>query len=353
MGLIDSVRAWLTGGVSIGSASAPRGDTRHIASSPTSNAEITRSGAHLLLLGRFLHGAEAINSNDGRWAKVLGESETMAVARLQAEGLLLEAPLEAAIQLAYQSKELKALAHERGLRVSGTKPELTQRLIAADATEARQLLGARRFLICSGRGKSLADAFGAQQYAARAEAERQTLEFLNEKRLREATKVVASFEAKQVFGRGLGIDWTASDDPTGSVEELESIFSGTPQILAGVGPEKLDTLRIGAGMDLLWGTNSASRWLPEGFESGSRFDLDVSARMLVFYAFHQRNLASYSSLGSLLKRVSVAAVHDNRTCTSCRKIQGHAFALRHLPELPYEKCTSEMGCRCTTKPLFE
>ena len=348
MGLFDRLRAWLKKDVIVDAASV-RSDWNDSNPPPPSTMLAARSGPHLLLLKRFLHGAEMREANDERWAAVLRESETAAVARLESEGLLVEAPFEAAIQSAFQAKELKAFARERGLKVSGTKPELAQRLIAADATGSRHLLGARRFLICSDQGKQLADAYVQEQKTARAEAEQVTLELLKKRRLQEAAKAVASFEAKQVFARGLGIDWEASEDPVGSVGELESIFSGTPQILAGIGQDKLDALRIAAGMDILWGTNAASRWLPEGFESGSRLDLDVAARMLIFYASHKRNLAGYSSIA---KRVRLSAVRDEQTCAACQKIDGQTFAFGSLPELPYAKCTSEMGCRCMDVPLF-
>ncbi len=231
MGFVDELRTWIKKRVGVQS----QGDLKDVKSNEEqeadnrtpAKADIAGSQPHLLLLKRFLFGAEIRESNDQRWAAVLGENEVAAVAGLLGRGLLLDAPLEAAIQSAFQVKELKAFARERGLKVSGTKLELAQRLVAADGAGSRQLLGARRFLVCSDQGRQLVDAYVEEQNAARAEAEQLTLELLKQRRLRDAARTVAYFEAKQVFARGVGINWGASEDPLGIVGELESIFSAT------------------------------------------------------------------------------------------------------------------------------
>jgi hypothetical protein len=34
------------------------------------------------------------------------------------------------------------------------------------------------------------------------------------------------------------------------------------------------------------------------------------------------------------------------SCGACQQLDGKRFALDKLPEMPYEKCTCEVGCRC-------
>ncbi len=37
---------------------------------------------------------------------------------------------------------------------------------------------------------------------------------------------------------------------------------------------------------------------------------------------------------------------DQLVCDACRQIQGYHYNLDEVPELPYEECTCENGCRC-------
>lgn len=114
--------------------------------------------------------------------------------------------------------------------------------------------------------------------------------------------------------------------------------------MSSLNEEQLEYLRVAAGMMHLWGTNQAKDWLPEEFETGLIMDNDATARMLLFHASHQRSIAQYRAAG--VKTVEVLAT-DN-SCKACKKLAGRKYKLNEVPELPHEKCTSEMGCRCTT-----
>ena len=101
-----------------------------------------------------------------------------------------------------------------------------------------------------------------------------------------------------------------------------------------------------SAMMQLWGTNMAWHWLPDGFETGIQLDSDAASRMSVFHATHLRNMAGYKE--ARVKTVEVSSVDDGVTCSECRKISGKKYKLENVPELPYAKCTCEIGCRCTT-----
>jgi hypothetical protein len=140
----------------------------------------------------------------------------------------------------------------------------------------------------------------------------------------------------------MGIDW-ATHDTRGDVFALTMIFEHVPGILTGVRPDGLEKLREAAGMMALWGVPRPRRtWLPLHYESGVWLDGDVAARMLLFAAYHARDLDSYAGI---VMRVKILPCPD--CCDECATIAGKIFPIDACPELPYPACTSDMGCCCT------
>ncbi len=163
--------------------------------------------------------------------------------------------------------------------------------------------------------------------------------------------MVASFEAEQVFPRGLSIKWRHYN-PTRDVAMLRTIFVSRLKILAHLNDKELDQLRIAAGMMHLWGTSAAKEWLPPDFETELAMDSDAAVRMLGSYVSHQINMAEYRQ-SRVIKAVEIYNCNDSSVCDACRKLARRKYKLNKVPELPYEKCTSEMGCRCWVVPVVE
>jgi hypothetical protein len=155
-----------------------------------------------------------------------------------------------------------------------------------------------------------------------------------------ATRIVASFEAQQVFPRGLGIDW-AKKDVADDVRELEVVLRSSPRILSRISAEDLAALRLAACMTHLWGTTPKAAGL--SMDLPTAFDATTAARMLVFHGNFLRIRASLRHAG--FRTVIVSGSNDERQCDGCHRIVGQ-YAIDHVPELPYEGCTSENGCRC-------
>jgi hypothetical protein len=176
--------------------------------------------------------------------------------------------------------------------------------------------------------------------------EKQIIEYLTKRKFKEASLTMAAYEAKQARPRGIGIDWKHYN-PSRDMEILNTIFRSKPRIIAQLGDEKLEALRIGAAMMALWGTNTAKQWLPANFETSLPFDNDTAARMILFYAIHKRTLEGYHDTG--LKYVEVFPAPDS--CESCKKLAGKQYRLAEAPELPNPSCTHELGCRCTFLPV--
>ena len=185
----------------------------------------------------------------------------------------------------------------------------------------------------------------------RSEVEQQTMEYLRQRKFKEASMAVAAYEAKQPASTsgGMGMDWE-HHDCTQDVDVLSVIFGRTPKILGKVDEGQLGPLRLAAGMAHLWGTNQFEEWLPPGFESGLGMDNDTAAGMILMLGTHEATLAGYRR-SSVVRAVEILTARDERLCAACESLSGKTFTLDEVPELPYEHCTSEFGCRCCLAPV--
>ena len=307
-----------------------------------------KSKAHLLLLSKFLHGetAQAFAKAD-YWKEALGETPQRAIERLGREGVLVTAGLSEQLAYKYKVTELRDMLKQRGIPVSGRKDDLISRLVEADPGGMKKAVAGLTLLKCSERGREIASLYLASKENEREATERKVLEALQNGKFREASLLISSYEAAQVFSRGLGIDWKNYDSGR-DVAMLTLIFRSKPKILARLDQRKLEPLRLAAGMKHLWGTGKAGAWLPADFETGLAMDNESAARMFMFFAAHQRDMKQYRELSKAGREyvVEIDTTDDQYRCEACRKLAGKSFRLNEVPELPYAECTSEMGCRC-------
>lgn len=305
------------------------------------------SPAHLLLLSRYLHGQTPAYAETDLWREALAEPPQKAVGRFVQDGVLEEADLHT--RLAYKCKlpDLKAMLRERSLPVSGKKDDLIDRLIAADLPGMNQVVSGERILQCTVAGQEIAERYLAGERQKRAAAEQAVLVALTERRLRDASLLVSRFEAGQVFARGMGIDW-AHHDPAHDVAVLAYIFNARPKILAKVSEEHLNRLRLAGAMIHLWGTSRVVASVPLDFETGLIMDNESAARMCFFYAAQKVGQESWSEIG--VTHATISGAQDGQGCPECARIRGKRYRVDRLPEIPYEKCTCELGCRCSALP---
>jgi len=304
------------------------------------------SNAHLLLLSKFLrHNSIDEFTKADYWDNALGENAKQAIKRFFDEEMLLQADLEGQLDYKFKATELKNMLKERGLKVSGRKDELITRLIQADPENMKKSVKGAIIALCSERGRIIAEQYLSDESTKRIKLNEQILEYLKQRKFKEASLVVASFEAQQVFPRGLGINWK-NHNPTSDIEALNAIFAFKPKILSQLENNSLETLRLSAGMDYLWGTNK-SQWLPPDYETGMKIDKVTAARMFISNAYFHREISQYRT-GGVVGQVQILT---KRCCESCAKLSVQKFELNTVPELPYEHCTREEGCNCTIIPL--
>lgn len=304
------------------------------------------SPPHLLLLSKFRRGDSLEHYKRAEhWETVLAEPPQKAIQRFVKDGMLEPGQLHELVGFKSKVTELKNMLKERKLQVSGRKADLIDRLIENDREGMVEATKGLRILKCSEEGNKLANDYLGQERNKREKAEEEVLNHLQERSFSKAVKVVAAFEASQVFPRGLGIDW-GSYSGKSNAERLNTIFGRMPRILKGIDESRLEGLRFAAAMMHLWGTNKATPWLPDDFETGIYLEKDAAARMLVFYASHLQDVMRYKEAG--VKTVEILCADDANTCPSCKTISGKKYRIHKAPELPNPDCTCEIGCRCTT-----
>jgi hypothetical protein len=303
-----------------------------------------KSSAQMLLLSKF----RTCNSldryrDDEDWEGALQQKVQIVIDQFLNDGVLQPAGLKEKLDYKFKAIELQSLLKASGLKISGRKEELIQRLIGNDPQAMQEATSGLDLYLCTEVGTRLVDNFLEGEKAKQDAAEREVLGLLEKREFSKAVHVMAQFEASQVFPRGVGIDWK-NYNVESEVTLLKAIFGRVPGILKGIDKTRLDRLRLAAAMMELWGTTTVEGWLPDDFETGSYLDCDTSCRMLLFHAQHLRRMADYRE--ARVKTVKVSSVNDGDTCSECQTISGKKFRLDNTPELPYAKCTCEIGCRC-------
>ena len=171
-----------------------------------------KSPAHLELLSKFIHPTDpkSIYENpdwSSVWESVLEENPKKSIQRLINEKYLVKPDFPGLLDFKFKLTELKELCKKYGLTVSGKKAEIIERLIKSHSKEMSKLVADLNVLICSDIGHLLIDPYIKSKQEERNLAESKVFEALKSRNFRLATVTMLEYEKKQVFPRGLGIDW--------------------------------------------------------------------------------------------------------------------------------------------------
>ncbi len=307
--------------------------------------DLKKSPPHCLLLTRFLHPQEIGRFAESKdWERVLGEHPRKAIQRFIDEGLLEPVELPELLARYYKVNDLQEMAKQRGLSASGRKDDLISRLIEADPEGMKKAVAGVTLLRCSQRGRQLAEEYLAQERDKQEKTERDVIAALEKHRFREAALIVASYEAGQVFPRGMGIDWKHYN-PSRDVELLTAIFQLVPRRLTHLSYAQMEKVRIAAGVCvLMWTLGQATEWLKSYETQELGIPYEAAIFMAKSYAGFKVELNHLRQSG--YKWVRIMTCNDDHVCESCRKLAARRYAIEKVPELPYEGCTSEV-CRCS------
>jgi SAP domain len=313
--------------------------------------------AHLSLLARFRYPRQIDEvPRDDRWTMALGQTTDEAIRCFQSQGLICRQSVSSILDYKYGVAHLKTILKQHGLRVSGKKRELVARLLEADPVGCQELTADVVAFECSEKGRALANQFVSEEEEYRKEIELSVLNAVKQREFVRASELVAAFEARQLFPRGLNINWGKIDHEA-VVRTLMLISCSKPSILDRLNDAQVEVCRIGASMQLLWGESKRNLWLPSDFDTGLHIDGECAARMIYFSVLHNAEMKEHREAVAegILTGIyfEILTVKDECSCKACFDLDGKRYALDEVPELPHKSCSSELGCRCVIVGRFE
>ncbi len=316
-----------------------------------SKADWRESAPHIFLLSKFQSAREEykggwLGGHDwDEWTRVLKESPQKAIRRFLKDGALEQARLEGCLAHKFKISELKGMLRQHGLSVSGSKADLIDRLIQIDRAGMMQAVSGLPLLQCSSQGQEAVDRYLAHVKQRETELEQQIIEALQQREFGRIPQLVHSFDGEQVFPEGVSVGGSQGR------ALLNSIFTQTPNVLAQLSDEQLEPLRIGAGMLVLgWTPGQVRKWLPSDLETGLQVSNWGAALMLHSHAHYSRQMQQAHETnkeGWFEVEIEIQTANDDHVCEACRTIASEKYQVSEVPELPYVKCTSEDGCRCS------
>ena len=302
---------------------------------------------YLSVLQRFLSLRDARTGVPEHWEPMFGTHPQNIVEGLLQLNVLESASLVETIEYCHTGVELKRLLKERGLKVSGRKAEQAQRLLDADPEGMHRLAAEHRIVRCSTAASAAVHAWLAQQAQALDQATDNLIGALRKHDFKAAIHVADVWREKR-FQVPVHPAQEAMTIPTHPrtleerVQELAQVFTLRPKILTDLEPEQWEGLHVNYAVWQLLGHSADEKCMP-GFTGLNAMDAATVLRMLGFYDRHQQDLEQWKKLG--VKKASIMCTNSG-SCETCIALDKKTYRLDKLPELPYESCTCELGCRC-------
>ena len=314
-------------------------------------ANWANSQPHLALLKRFLLARDAKDGVPDYWAPAFGMSPQCVIDGMAAHRALEPLPLLEKIEFCHTVAELRKILSSRGLKVSGKKAELVQRLLEADPKGMEKLCAHRMILRCTPAASQAVSRWEAEQATAFEMATDDVIAALRNRNFKTAIRAADAYRNNKFKPPVHPAQEAMTIHPaTRSVEEraddLAAVFTMRPKILEGLQPEQWESLNLNYAVGELIGREAPEKCLP-GFAGIGVMNSATATRMLSFYVGHQRDLARMRELG--IKKATIIGVGG---CEACLALNNKTFSLDKLPELPYKDCTNGLGCRCTTRGVL-
>ena len=332
--------------------------------------------AHVLLLSKFLKSAQPIEYYQigpigikdwavSSWTNVLGEEPASTIRCFINQGLLEPTDLAGRLGWQYVVVELKDFLRERGLRVSGRKVDLVERLVKADLEGMEKIAGTTVAYRCSEKGREIAEQYLLERKDKEEKAREDTFNALEQREFQQAWQIMTSHNAQRVFSDGLMTD---IQEFMGS---CRAIFAYQPKMLASLNSKQIEQLRCLAAMSSFgWEEYPSYKWRPRNWLLPPRIPLpgtmtdlhstttltaaeretlvNPTVAMLLFRrrGWIQSRLAQERQTG--VKTVTILA--SSSACDACRALSDKSYDIDNVPIIPNENCTAREGCKCKVFP---
>ena len=308
---------------------------------------MTLQRSEIFLLSKFLNGSSLKFGQSEYWAaewkRILGRPIREAIEWFVHEGILIEADKSIKLDIKLTIDQIKKILKKNNIPKTGNKIELIKKLIDCCGPEIEEFLNDKEIYQCSFIYKEIAEKFIQNEKNMKLDAIDRSLEFIRNFEFDKAAEICILYERYQFFPRGIGVNWNIID-PKKLGQELEQVYNCKPKILVSAQNDLPNEFRIISVLSYLWADQSFHKKLPADIRISKIFDNQVALRMMNFSFSHQRNFENFKK-NSFIKCVKIVGCTEN-SCSECKNLNGKVFELNELPELPFEKCTGILGCRC-------
>jgi hypothetical protein len=229
---------------------------------------------------------------------------------------------------------------------------MAERLVAADESAMATQYSRRRVLGCSSDARTRVEQYIAQKEREYTEAITQARVALHARSFAQASQIIAAYQSRQVNVHApnpMAIKGTPRTTATDAAA-LSQIFRMRPKLLGRLTEEEWEPLHIVSGLNYLLGGRVSGDGLPDAFVGVPGLERSTIVLMMQFHFQHLRTIENLRSIGVTNARIMCC---NAGSCAACMKLHDQRFGLDELPELPYAKCTSEYGCRCTVSAIIE
>jgi len=319
---------------------------------------IVLSSAHLELLSKFIKAENPERFIDSEGWRVsfedaLKEPLRKVINRLIRGKYLIPPNLSQLLEYGFTVNDLKEFCRKRGLKVTGKKDELVERLVIADELGMKNKVENFSAYICSAKTKKAVQNYQDAKKQKYVKAEEVVLSAFGERNFKLATRTMLNYRANQAFH--WDDDWKHKKEED-FIPTLKIIFAETPTILKYIPSDKLDILRVLAGREYLLRNPNPS--LFRGLEDISeKFDNPTCVKMMLSYAINKITLDDIRKEARnniYITGIEISFTDDEISCKECRKQANKTYRLEGvIPELPNPKCTNAHGCMCQYNAKYD
>ncbi len=195
-----------------------------------------KSLPHIQLLSHFLKPREIVLSKWSYFGPFLKEEPSFAIEHFIRDGSLVPCNAEEKLDRLFSVPQLKAIAKEEGINVSGTKADLIARLMAAVPEKAERLVASRQVVKCSGEVVDFITQHEQKKREGLELAKSKAFDALKRTQAKEAYKCRLEYEKKYSYQEG--------EARTYIVEELNFILTSAPKVLGQISQSDLRDLSV-------------------------------------------------------------------------------------------------------------
>lgn len=242
-------------------------------------------------------------------------------------------------------KELKDLLDKKALDSKGKKDKLIERVIENYSdTELKDIIEWNERYILTKEGNKIVEEYTINNNKLYRDLSIEVFSLIKELNINEAYIKIAQFEQKQVFKRGMGIDWDKEAKSGISKKDIKSYEDMIKEESENI------NLVIVSIAGILLGVNSKkiAQMYSEYLDNYSNITDEINYIQSIIHSKKEMN--DYIETG--VNEYQILGTLDKNTCEKCGNLDGKVFSCKdkkigaNYP--PFCK-----KCRCTTVPYFK